>query len=92
MEPVCGDDRKCQELLMEAMKWHLLPERRPQLTSARTRPRKSTLGRLLVVGGIDANKGATTIEYYCPRSDKWCIHANMSGRKLQFGVAMMGDK
>ncbi|GLV31087.1 uncharacterized protein CBL_12160 [Carabus blaptoides fortunei] len=92
VEPVCGDDRRCQELLMEAMKWHLLPERRPQLISARTRPRKSTLGRLLVVGGIDANKGATTIEYYCPRSDKWMLHTNMGGRRLQFSVAMMGDK
>lgn len=77
---------------MEAMKWHLLPERRPQMMSARTRPRKSTLGRLLVVGGIDAHKGATTIEYYCPRNDKWQLHANMNGRRLQFGIAMMGDK
>ncbi|KAJ8917116.1 hypothetical protein NQ315_012606 [Exocentrus adspersus] len=52
---------------MEAMKWHLLPERRLQMASARTRPRKATLGRLLVVGGMDKNKGATTIESYDPR-------------------------
>lgn len=41
---------------MEAMKYHLLPERRPMLQSARTHPRKSTVGVLYAVGGMDANK------------------------------------
>lgn len=77
---------------MEAMKWHLLPERRLQMISARTRPRKATLGRLLVVGGMDKNKGATTIESYDPRCDIWTVGHHMSGRRLQFGIALMGDK
>lgn len=42
---------------MEALKYHLLPERRPLLQSSRTRPRKSTVGILYAVGGMDANKG-----------------------------------
>lgn len=42
---------------MEAFKWHLMPERRAQITSDRTKPRKSTVGRLLAIGGIDAHKG-----------------------------------
>ena len=42
---------------MEALKYHLLPERRPLLQSGRTRPRKATVGLLLAVGGMDANKG-----------------------------------
>jgi hypothetical protein len=42
---------------MEALKYHLLPERRPMLQSPRTRPRKSTVGFLYAVGGMDANKG-----------------------------------
>ena len=51
------EDRDCQELILEALKYHLLPERRSALQSSRTKPRKSTVGSLYVVGGMDANKG-----------------------------------
>jgi len=51
------DDLECQELIMEAMKYHLLPERRPSLQSSRTKPRKSTVGVLYAVGGMDCTKG-----------------------------------
>lgn len=77
---------------MEALKWHLLPERRLQLSSHRTRPRKSTMGRLLAVGGMDAHKGLISIESFCPRLDKWTPLKNLPGRRLQFGVAVMEDK
>lgn len=57
VETLCGST-ECQQLVMEALKWHLLPERRSQMTTThRTRPRKSTMGRLLAVGGMDAHKG-----------------------------------
>ena len=46
----CGN-----ELLLEAMKYHLLPERRAQMQSTRTRPRKSNVGLLYVVGGLCAH-------------------------------------
>lgn len=51
------DQRVAQELVMEALKYHLLPERRPLLQSGRTKPRKATVGHMLAVGGMDANKG-----------------------------------
>lgn len=54
-----SDDLECQKLLMEAMKYHLLPERRPMFQSPRTKPRKSTVGSLYAVGGMDSTKGAT---------------------------------
>lgn len=50
-------DLECQKLLIEAMKYHLLPERRPMMQSPRTKPRKSTVGALYAVGGMDALKG-----------------------------------
>jgi kelch-like protein 1/4/5 len=50
---------------MEALKYHLLPERRPMLQSPRTRPRKATVGILYAVGGMDANKGKTGISSHC---------------------------
>ena len=58
------DDIECQKLIMEAMKYHLLPERRPMLQSPRTKPRKSTVGTLSAIGGMYSTKGATNIEKY----------------------------
>ncbi|XP_067639390.1 kelch-like protein 5 [Eurosta solidaginis] len=94
VETLCSSN-ECQQLVMEALKWHLLPERRNLLAliaSERTKPRKSTVGRLLAVGGMDAHKGAISIESYCPYNDKWSVWKNMSARRLQFGVAVMDDK
>ncbi|KAG8144553.1 hypothetical protein E2320_013044 [Naja naja] len=54
--PMFTTDLQCQKLLMEAMKYHLLPERRSMMQSPRTKPRKSTVGSLYAVGGMDATK------------------------------------
>ncbi|XP_071482630.1 kelch-like protein 5 [Diadema antillarum] len=85
-------DEKCQRLIMDAMKYHLLPERRPLMQSARTKPRKSTVGALYAVGGMDSTKGATNIEKYELRTNVWTHVGHMSGRRLQFGVAVINDK
>lgn len=61
-----SDDLECQKLLMEAMKYHLLPERRPMFQSPRTKPRKSTVGALYAVGGMDATKGAPFVAIIQP--------------------------
>lgn len=36
--------------------------------------------------------GATTIERYDPRLNTWTVVATMTGRRLQFGVAVLDDK
>ncbi|XP_059919380.1 kelch-like protein 4 isoform X3 [Gadus macrocephalus] len=87
-----SDDLECQKLLMEAMKYHLLPERRPMFQSPRTKPRKSTVGALYAVGGMDASKGSTTIEKYDLRTNTWIQVGTMNGRRLQFGVAVIDNK
>ncbi|XP_060247502.1 kelch-like protein 1 isoform X2 [Meriones unguiculatus] len=56
------NDLECQKLILEAMKYHLLPERRTLMQSPRTKPRKSTVGTLFAVGGMDNNKGVTVLE------------------------------
>ena len=91
-QPVLKDDADCHHLILEAMKYHLLPERRSLLQSARTSPRKSTVGYLYAVGGMDCNKGATSIEKYDPRTDAWQQVATMNARRLQFGVAVVEGK
>uniref|UniRef100_A0A8C6KS77 Kelch like family member 4 n=1 Tax=Nothobranchius furzeri TaxID=105023 RepID=A0A8C6KS77_NOTFU len=87
-----SNDLECQKLLMEAMKYHLLPERRPMFQSPRTKPRKSTVGALYAVGGMDATKGSTTIEKYDLRTNTWVQVGVMNGRRLQFGVAVIDNK
>ncbi|XP_010971861.1 kelch-like protein 1 isoform X1 [Camelus dromedarius] len=86
------NDLECQKLILEAMKYHLLPERRTLMQSPRTKPRKSTVGTLYAVGGMDNNKGATTIEKYDLRTNLWIQAGIMNGRRLQFGVAVIDDK
>ena len=49
--PLFRELPQCRELIMEAMKFHILPERHFELQTERTRPRKSTNGKLFVVGG-----------------------------------------
>ncbi|KAJ8000474.1 hypothetical protein DPEC_G00180490 [Dallia pectoralis] len=90
--PLLRDSVECQRLLMEGMKYHLLPQQRPLLQSPRTRPRKATVGVMFAVGGMDATKGATSIEQYCLRTDSWRQVAVMSGRRLQFGVCVLGQR
>lgn len=77
---------------MEALKYHLLPERRPFFQNARTHPRKSTVGVIYAVGGMDSSKGSTTIEEYNVRANKWSTFGNMSARRLQFGAAICDSK
>uniref|UniRef100_A0A8C8YVF9 Kelch like family member 1 n=1 Tax=Prolemur simus TaxID=1328070 RepID=A0A8C8YVF9_PROSS len=82
------NDLECQKLILEAMKYHLLPERRTLMQSPRTKPRKSTVGTLYAVGGMDNNK-ATTIEKYDLRTNLWIQAGMMNGRRLQFGVTVL---
>ncbi|XP_053398583.1 kelch-like protein 5 isoform X3 [Mercenaria mercenaria] len=90
--PLFKDNKDCQGLIMEALKYHLLPERRSSFQSPRTKPRKSTVGMMFAVGGMDSNKGPSTIEKYDLRTNTWTQVANMNGRRLQFGVAVLENK
>ncbi|XP_052278496.1 kelch-like protein 5 isoform X2 [Dreissena polymorpha] len=90
--PLFKDSKECQGLIMEALKYHLLPERRSSFQSPRTKPRKSTVGMMFAVGGMDSNKGPSTIEKYDLRTNTWTQVANMNGRRLQFGVAVLDNK
>ena len=62
--PLFRESKECQSLIMEALKYHLLPERRSSFQSPRTKPRKSTVGIMFAVGGMDCNKGKFFAEFY----------------------------
>ena len=80
----------CQPLLLEALKYHLLPERCILSENPRTQPRRSTVGSLFAVGGMDLSRGAMTIEEYNYRINAWHTVGEMRSRRLQCGVAVIG--
>lgn len=55
MEPLIREDTQCKELLLEAMKYHLLPEQRSLMTTSRTLERRPDGMRSYVfaVGKLD---------------------------------------
>ncbi|XP_057352078.1 kelch-like protein 4 [Manis pentadactyla] len=90
--PVFTADLQCQKLLIEAMKYHLLPERGHMLQSPRTKPRKSSMGALYAVGCKDTIRGTPTIEKYDLRTKSWQHSSTMSRLRFQFGVAVIDNK
>jgi len=44
----------CQEMVIEALRYHLLPDRRQTMYSCRTQPRKSYIGQLFAFGADDS--------------------------------------
>lgn len=80
-----------QKMLLNAYKYLLIPERR-DLSSNHAIPRKSTVGKLLCLGGMDHNKGTTNIESFDLRENNWELLKSMPTRRLQFGCALYMDK
>lgn len=88
---------ECQNLLLEAMTYHVLKSHQQQTNNfnPRTIPRRSTVGCLLAIGGIvntnEACKGQAIEKYDC-RLDKWSIHNYMNSRRLQCGVVLIDNR
>ncbi|CAF3405113.1 unnamed protein product [Rotaria socialis] len=74
----------CQMLILEAMRYHLAPEKRLAMKSIRTKPRKATLGALYCFGGIDTARNPQTIEKYDFLNDCWYIDSHWNSRRSQF--------
>uniref|UniRef100_A0A5S6QG65 BTB domain-containing protein n=1 Tax=Trichuris muris TaxID=70415 RepID=A0A5S6QG65_TRIMR len=91
--PLLSENQQCYQFILEAYRFHLIPEQRHQLRlGKRGRPRKSTVGTVYCLGGMDSNKGAQAIECYNFLKNEWNAVACMPRRRLQFGVAHLDDK
>ncbi|CAL1267931.1 unnamed protein product [Larinioides sclopetarius] len=89
--PLLKENNHCRNLIMEAMKYHLLPERRSLLHSPRTRPRKSTVDdKLYVVGGRDGLKTLNIVECYDFKTKTWTAMPSMSTHRHGLGVGVLG--
>lgn len=95
-EPLLAGDIQCKDLIIEALKYHLLKNEQKLVFSfntPRTIPRRP-IGRpkvLLVIGG-QAPKAIRSVECYDLRDEKWYQAAEMPSRRCRAGLAVLGDK
>lgn len=95
-EPLLQGDIICKDLIIEALKYHLLKNEQKLIFSfntPRTIPRRP-IGRpkvLLVIGG-QAPKAIRSVECYDLREEKWYQAAEMPTRRCRAGVAVLNDK
>ncbi|XP_058994267.1 kelch-like protein 17 isoform X3 [Mustela lutreola] len=84
----------CKDLLIEALKFHLLPEQRGVLGTSRTRPRRceGAGSVLFAVGGGSLFAIHGDCEAYDTRTDRWHVVASMSTRRARVGVAAVGNR
>ncbi|EFA04963.1 kelch-like protein 17 isoform X1 [Tribolium castaneum] len=87
-ERLIRDDSECRELLLEAMRYHLAPERRCALSTSRTieRKPKGADPYLFAVGGGSLFAIHSECEVYNPKSDTWSVIAPMLWRRSRSGV------
>ncbi|XP_076848127.1 kelch-like protein 17 isoform X2 [Brachyhypopomus gauderio] len=85
---------ECKDLLIEALKYHLMPEQRGVLGNSRTRPRRCEGASpvLFAVGGGSLFAIHGDCEAYDTRTDRWHMVASMSTRRARVGVAAIGNK
>jgi kelch-like protein 1/4/5 len=92
---VYSHHQRSTELIMKAMIYHTLQEKKSQMRSViNDRPRKGTIGTMFAIGGMDTSRNKGSIECFDARKDtwKWVCHSQAACRRLQFGVAVMNSK
>ena len=92
-EPLVRENSECKELLLEAMRYHLLPEQRTSLVSYRTTQRQPEGAKpyLFAVGGGSLFAIHAECEVYNPVVDRWTSIANMGVRRSRGGVGALGN-
>ena len=92
-EPLVRENAECKELLLEAMRYHLLPEQRTSLVSYRTTQRQPEGAKpyLFAVGGGSLFAIHSECEVYNPVVDRWTSIASMSVRRSRGGVGALGN-
>ncbi|XP_017775251.1 PREDICTED: kelch-like protein 17 isoform X2 [Nicrophorus vespilloides] len=87
-ERLIREDSQCRELLLEAMRYHLAPERRCALSTPRTMERKPKGAEpyLFAIGGGSLFAIHAECEVYNPKTDTWMAIAPMQWTRSRSGV------
>ncbi|XP_014770021.1 kelch-like protein 2 [Octopus bimaculoides] len=90
-EPMIKSNTQCKDLLIEAMKYHLLKaEQKALFKTPRTLPRTPIgLPKVLLVLGGQAPKAIKSVECYDFKEERWYQLAEMPIRRCRCGVAVV---
>uniref|UniRef100_A0A672G905 Kelch-like family member 17 n=1 Tax=Salarias fasciatus TaxID=181472 RepID=A0A672G905_SALFA len=81
---------ECKDLLIEALKYHLMPEQRGVLSNSRTRPRRCEGASPVLFAVGQCAAAGRHCEAYDTRTDRWHMVASMSTRRARVGVECAG--
>ncbi|XP_054287348.1 kelch-like protein 12 [Macrosteles quadrilineatus] len=90
--PVVRQSPECYRYVEEAKLYHLLPDRRAELTSERTKPRNSadTIEVIVAVGGEDEKVVLRSVECYCVKTRTWRSMACLPFAVSKHGLVASG--
>ncbi|KAL1478563.1 hypothetical protein MTO96_034991 [Rhipicephalus appendiculatus] len=90
-EPLVRSSEESKDLLIEAMRYHLMPERRAAMAGPRTSHRRPEGLRsyLFAVGGGSLFAIHSECEYYNPRTDRWSSFAPTIHRRSRAGITAL---
>jgi len=93
-EDLIKSDTQCKDLLIEAMKYHLMPEMRRYLQKKRTQYRHASGMEpcIYVVGGQSLFAYHSDCEIFCPKTEKWTSLPSMTMRRSRLGIGVVYDK
>lgn len=92
-EELIRQDIACRNLLDEAKNFHMLPDRRSKLGGQKSRPRRSTFGKLFSVCGMDSTgHPVRTVEQYDFHSGKVKYISPINTPRSGVGVAVLDGK
>ncbi|XP_033632334.1 kelch-like protein diablo [Asterias rubens] len=92
-EDLIKQDIKCRDLLDEAKNYHMLPDRRTRMQQERIKPRRSTVGSIYCVGGMDSTgHSLSSVERYNLSNGRVSIEASMNSPRSGVGVAVLEGK
>ena len=85
---------QCKDLLIEAMKYHLMPEMRRYLQTSRTKIRQCDFSKPVIyaLGGQSLFAIHCECELYDSLSDVWQLIQPMKDRRARLGIGVVYDK
>ncbi|XP_060864416.1 kelch-like protein 17 [Metopolophium dirhodum] len=91
-EPLVRSEPSCKDLLLGAMKYHLLPDQRSDFASKQTEQRSpdGLMPYIFAIGGGSLFTIHSAGECYNPRHDRWLPIAPMSKCRSRAGIVSLG--
>ncbi|XP_077295663.1 kelch-like protein 5 [Arctopsyche grandis] len=91
VKPPCDDLPFCCKMLLDTFTYQHNPEKRLEITSINSTPRKCCKQTMLIVGGYSSDTSGN-IEVYDADDDKWFIYHNLDSQTCQFAAVILNNK